>query len=359
LRIGLVIYGSLNTVTGGFIYDRRVVEYLRAQGDTVELFSLPWRSYGRCLIHNFSRDFLRDLIAAPLDALLQDELNHPSLVWLNRKLRDRTRYPIISVVHHLRSKEMRPEWQNRYYRWIEGNYLRTCDGFVFNGETTRATVEELIGPSRSFVVASPAPNVTGPRPSQDEIVRRSHSPGPLRIIFVGNLIPRKELHTLIRGLVSVPHDLWRLEVVGSPDYDGSYAKRVQRLIDERQVAHNVTMRGRLDAEELAQLLLQSHVLAVPSSYEGFGFVYLEGMGFGLPAIGSTDGAAHETITHGRDGFLVAPGRPDEVAMRIRDLSKDRERLAQMSLAALERHGLAPTWEQTGAAIRQFLLGLAR
>ena len=75
--IGLVIYGDLNIVTGGFIYDRRVVEFLRDRGDSVEVFSLPWQTYGRCLFHNFSRDFLRTLTAAPLDVLLQDELNIP------------------------------------------------------------------------------------------------------------------------------------------------------------------------------------------------------------------------------------------------------------------------------------------
>jgi glycosyltransferase involved in cell wall biosynthesis len=359
LRIGLVIYGDLNTVTGGFIYDRRVVEYLRDQGDSVEIFSLPWQTYGRCLLHNLSRDFQRTLIATPLDVLIQDELNHPSLVWLNRKLREQTRFPIVSVVHHLRSKEMRPAWQNRLYRWIERNYLLTCDGFIFNGETTRATVEELIGPCQSFVLAPPAPNITGPRPSEDEIRKRSFAAGPLRVIFVGSLIPRKELHTLIRGLASVPHDLWRLEVVGSADYDRSYADRIERLIGKEQVSDNVTMRGQIGATELAQLLLKSHVLAVPSSYEGFGFVYLEGMGFGLPAIGSTDGAAHETISHGRNGFLVAPGRPDQVATHVRHLSQDRERLMQMSVAALERYEQAPTWERTGAAIREFLLDLVR
>ncbi|MEW6529439.1 MAG: glycosyltransferase family 4 protein [Thermodesulfobacteriota bacterium] len=357
MRIGLVIYGDLNIVTGGFIYDRRVVEFLRNQGDSVEAFSLPWQTYGRCLFHNLSRDFLRTLTAAPLDVLLQDELNHPSLFWLNQRLRDQTRFPIVSVVHHLRSKEMRPAWQSRLYRWVERKYLLTCDGFIFNGETTRGTVEELIGPCQSFVVAPPAPNITGPQLTEEEVRQRSFLPGPLRVIFVGSLIPRKELHTLIRGLASVPHDLWHLEVVGSPDYDRPYADRIERLIAEEQVSDNVTMRGQLGTEELAQLLLESHVLAVPSSYEGFGFVYLEGMGFGLPAIGSTDGAAHETITHGRNGFLVAPGRHDQVATHVLDLSQDRERLVQMSLAALERYGQASTWEQTGTAIREFLLEL--
>ena len=42
MKIGLVIYGSLDTVIGGYLYDRKLVEYLCAQGYTVEIISLSW-----------------------------------------------------------------------------------------------------------------------------------------------------------------------------------------------------------------------------------------------------------------------------------------------------------------------------
>ena len=49
MRIGLIIYGSLDTLTGGYLYDRLLVEHLRRQGDHVDIISLPWRTYGRHL----------------------------------------------------------------------------------------------------------------------------------------------------------------------------------------------------------------------------------------------------------------------------------------------------------------------
>ena len=45
MKIGLIIYGSLDTLSGGYLYDRKLVEYLRSQGDTGEIISLPWRNY--------------------------------------------------------------------------------------------------------------------------------------------------------------------------------------------------------------------------------------------------------------------------------------------------------------------------
>ena len=112
MRIGLVIYGSLETVSGGYIYDRMLIEHLRHQGDQVEIISLPWRDYGRHLIDNLSWSLYRRLRCASFDVLLQDELNHPSLLGLNHWLRNRVRYPILAIVHHLRCNEARSAWQN-------------------------------------------------------------------------------------------------------------------------------------------------------------------------------------------------------------------------------------------------------
>ena len=130
MKIGLVIYGSLDTLSGGYMYDRMLVDYLRAQGDTVEIISLPWRNYAAHLTDNFTFKLPPDL-----DILIQDELNHPSLILANRRPHP---YPVISLVHHLRCSELRPQWQNNFYRVVEKKYLQSVDGFIFNSETTKA-----------------------------------------------------------------------------------------------------------------------------------------------------------------------------------------------------------------------------
>jgi len=83
MKISLVIYGSLDTLNGGYLYDRKLVNYLKNSGDSVEIFSLPSRAYAPCLGDNLGRNLLRRLVHAKPDILLQDELNHPSLFLLN------------------------------------------------------------------------------------------------------------------------------------------------------------------------------------------------------------------------------------------------------------------------------------
>jgi glycosyltransferase involved in cell wall biosynthesis len=353
MRVALVIYGSLDTVSGGYLYDRKLVEYLTHQGDEVEIICLPWRNYARHLADNLSTDWRRRL-EGDFDVIVQDELNHPSLAWINNRLRQPA--PLVAIVHHLRCSEPRPSWQNRVYRAIERQYLNSVDAFIFNSRTTKGVVSELLAESKPHIVAYPAGDRFGTTMATEEIVRRSHS-GPLQLLFVGNLIPRKGLHTLLAALTLCQSFQWQLHVVGSLDIEPAYTDQIQNLLQRWKLEERVTLSGVLNGEDLARAMASAHLLVMPSAYEGFGIVYLEGMGFGLAAIATTAGATGEVIADSENGFLIPPDNPNALANCLLILAVDRDRLAQMSLAALARYACHPTWADSTAAIRKFLLGL--
>ncbi len=352
MRIGLLIYGTLETQSGGYLYDRRLVAHLRAAGDTVEVLSLPWRNYAAHLGDSLSPAWAARLRAARFDVLLEDELNHPSLLRAPGLVPRETRR--VSIVHHLRCSERRPAWQNGLYRAIETRYLRGVKRFIFNSQTTRATVEALIGPATRAVVAVPAGDRWTGLPTEGAIAVRAQAPGPLRVIAVGNVIERKGFHTLIDGLALLPRDGWRLRVCGRLDAEPGFARRLRLQVEQLGLSGLITLAGGLGDAALAEALANSDVLAVPSNYEGYGIVYVEGMGFGLPALASAAGAAGEIITPGRDGWLVPPEDPAAIAAALRPLLADRDRLRAMSLAARQRFDAHPIWEQSMARVRAFL-----
>lgn len=354
MRVGLVIYGTLDTISGGYLYDRNLVKHLRRAGDDVKIISIPSRNYAAHLSDNGSENLFRRLCDTRVDVMLQDELNHPSLFQINRRLRNRVRYPILSIVHHLRSSEAHPVWQRFFYRWIERQYLASVDGFIFNSHTTRAAVSQLLGRTpASCVVAHPAGDRFNPSIDSATIIKRAREAGMLRIVFVGNLIPRKGLHILLDALARLPADTCQLTVVGNPNIDAKYTAHVRARIGALRLK-NVRLVGALQDDALANVLAQSHVLVVPSEYEGYGIVYLEGMSFGLPAIATTAGAAGEIIDDGVNGYLVAPNDAATLAERIDQLNRDRERVTRMSLAARERFLVHPRWEESMARIRNYL-----
>ena len=348
MKIGLVIYGSLDTVSGGYLYDRKLVEYLREQGDTAEVISLPWRNYASHLTDN-----LHFRLPPDFDLIIQDELNHPSMLFANRRPHP---YPVVSLVHHLRNSELRPTWQNALYRVVEKKYLRSVDGFIFNSKTTKGVVSYLVGDDKPSVIAyPPTDRFDDVLLSDDEIKERANSE-ELRVLFLGNVIYRKGLHTLLEAVKR----LWskvRVDVVGGLTTEPTYAKQMRAFIETNHLSSSVFLHGPLDNQPLIDTYKQAHVMVVPSSYEGFGIVYLEGMGFGLPAIGTTIGAASEIITHGEDGYLVEPDDADTLAKHLNNLAMDRELLLKLSLNAIKRYKSQTKWDETAKSIRKFLLYL--
>jgi glycosyltransferase involved in cell wall biosynthesis len=350
MKIGLVIYGSLDTVSGGYLYDRKLVEYLRAQGETVEIISLQWRNYIAHLTDNFRLRLPRDF-----DLIIEDELNHPSLLFANRKQHP---YPIVSLVHHLRCSELRPKWQNNLYRVVEKKYLQSVDGFIFNSKTTERVVTGVLESSKPSIVAYPPTDRFSDKSILEEEIRERAKSSELRVLFLGNVIYRKGLHTLIKAVASQRSKVW-VEVVGGLTAEPKYTEEMQRFVTVNGLSSTIKFHGALDKEPLAEKFRNAHILVVPSSYEGFGIVYLEGMGFGLPAIGTTAGAAGEVITHGEDGYLIEPDNGAALAGILDELAKDRDLLVKLSLNAVQRYKSQPRWEETAGNIREFLSVIAR
>lgn len=355
MNVGLVIYGNLNTVSGGYLYDRQLVEHLRQHGDKVEIFSQEPRGYSASLLENLTGDLADSILDADLDVLLQDELNHPSLITANRRLKQQSDLPIVSIVHHLRCSEDHPRWKKAMVRVLERRYLRSVDAFVFNGETTKAVVDRVAGVSEPSVIAVPAGNRLDADISDSDIQQRAiRVDGPRHLIFLGSVIRRKGLHHVLEALTAFSSEQWDLSVVGRLDVDESYTGEIKELIRTYRLEDRVTLYGPLPDREIIRLLRNGDLLAMPSSYEGYGIAYLEGMAFGLPAIGTTSGAAHEIITHHENGWLIPPGDVPAIRQILTSISGDLDRLLAMSRSARQRFLAHPQWDESMSRIRSFL-----
>ncbi|NIN52858.1 MAG: glycosyltransferase [Nitrososphaeria archaeon] len=354
MKIGLIIYGSLDTKTGGYFYDRMLTNYMERQGDHVEVISIDFKNYLRNIGDNFSSPLYYRLLKAEVDVLLQDELNHTSLFWINSRLRSRVSYPIITIVHHLSYLATSSPHTKLLYYFLEKRYLSTLDGFIFNSHTTQRSVEYLVGGKLNGVVAYPGRDHIQPSITPREVVLRIYQTDPFRILYIGNLVPHKGLHTLIKALSKIDYRNWMLTVIGNPSISTAYVKSLHDLVYSKNLGSQVSFLGFVTDSELKTHLEKSHVLAVPSIYEGFGIVYLEALGFGLPIIATTGGAAKEIIKHGREGFLVPPENPVLLGKSVSKLMQDLDLLRHMSLNAISRYKDFPTWSESMYKIYDFL-----
>jgi glycosyltransferase involved in cell wall biosynthesis len=354
VRIGLIIYGSLNQHSGGYLYDRKLVEALRKKGHRVIILSQPFRNYFLRLLENFSNDLIEKIRSQTLDLLIEDELNHPSSFLLNKRLMQSTDLPIISIVHHLKISENHPVMLNLIYRVVEKAYLSNVQGFIFNSETTKRTVMNLIGAVPQNIVATPGADRLRPRVSTTQIRKRTAHGSPLRIAFVGSLTQRKAPHLILEAMKLFPLGFVEASFAGDISPEPDYAAGLKSLAHKLGLDAQVTFLGHLSESHLSQLLAGSDVLAVPSFYEGFGIAYLEGMGFGLPAIGTRNGAADEIIQNGQNGYLISPGDSAQLAKCLEKLSRDRNLLIKMSLNARKTYLARNSWQKSMDQIIKFL-----
>lgn len=357
MRIGLVIYGDLEVISGGYLYNKQLVTYWRKNGHTVTLFSLPWRNYWRHFGDNFKQTWQRQLIEAKIDVLIQDELNHPSLVGFNQQLRPQVDYPIVSLLHLLRCTEPHSAVAKRFYKAVEQRYLGQMDGLICNSLDTAKAVQTLGVKPIPQVVAYPGRDHWTIKLSDADIATRAAEAGPLKILYVGNVIKRKGLQVLIEALQQLDRKSWQLTAIGRQDLEPGYARQIQQSLENSQLKDQVQLLGPIPFDQMSAYFKTHQLFVMPSFYEPFGIVYIEAMGAGLPVIASTAGAGKELVQPGENGYLVPAGEPLELAQYIGRLAADRPLLAEMGMKAKKRFSQHPTWADTGKQITAFLEGL--
>jgi glycosyltransferase involved in cell wall biosynthesis len=147
-------------------------------------------------------------------------------------------------------------------------------------------------------------------------------------IFVGRLLPHKNVDVLLRAVATLPGVT--LLVVGS----GPERGRLQQLAEELQLSGRVVFESPGSHEAVIDRLRASRLLAFPSTREGFGIAVLEANACGVPAlvVKHPDNAALEIVRQGENG-LVSELEPARLADAIRDFLADPEAQSRMSRAA--------------------------
>ncbi|ELY87381.1 group 1 glycosyl transferase [Natrialba hulunbeirensis JCM 10989] len=350
MHVGLVVPGDLDQLSGGYRYDRKLVSALDARGDDVTVCSLS------------DEDPTLD---RPFDVLLQDTLCSPTLVDRNATLEEPE--TIVALVHLLEhvgpiaGRETADDSSTTVThtgREHERRYLESVDAAVCTSEFTREQVSTLVTDDLPTHVAPPAGRQPTPALTPDDIGQRADT-GPLRLVFVGNVIPRKNIETLLEALTRVDRDVdWTLTIVGDDAAEPDYTRQIREQSSTSGIAHRVSFYGPVTDDVLESVLARSHALAVPSHYESFGMVYLEAMEFGVVPLASGVGGASELVADGTTGFVVDPDDPERIATIVTDLARDRERLASLATAALETAEAHPSWETTFEELRAFLVELS-
>jgi glycosyltransferase involved in cell wall biosynthesis len=222
----------------------------------------------------------------------------------------------------------KPEWAGRLMRMRKLRWLHSSAAPIWGiGKFAVDTYRSEFGPQRQYFNLPYFSNLQPFSTSSN-----SRNGGNERtFLFSGSLIRRKGIDLLANAFVRLIREghKARLRIIG----DGSMRSSLNRIF--APVASVVDFVGFVDWSDLAPHYATSHVLCVPSRYDGWGMVVPEGLASGLPVI-ATDrtGAALEFVETGRNGWLIPTENADALFNAMREaVTMSSSALAQFSRSA--------------------------
>ena len=344
-RCHFLVPGALDTRTGGYGYDRRIIEELRSAGWQVEVQSLgagyPAPDADALALARRVVERLPDRATVVVDGLA-----FGLLAEIAEAHAGRLRW--IALVHHPLALEtgLQPT-QQRALHESERRSLATARRVIV---TSAATAQALAG----FDVEPARIRVVEPGTDAAPLAPGSGGPG-LSLLCVASVTPRKGHRLLIEALGGVRDRAWTLHCAGSLDLDPDCAAALAGAIEGAGLAARVRMHGECDEAGVQALYAGADAFVLPSFHEGYGMALAEALARGLPVVSTLAGAIPETVPADA-GLLVPPGDVEALRRALARLLDDaalRTRLAQGARAARQRlPGWADRAQRFAAALEE-------
>ena len=159
----------------------------------------------------------------------------------------------------------------------------------------------------------------------------SSGPRSKSFVFIGRRDQRKGAATLLAAWEIIKNELpdWKISFFGQAGND----KEVERIL-KREKNERVFIDGPVSELEKTKILETLGVLVIPSHYESFGIVALEGMRKGAPIIATNVGGLKDLL--GPTAILVPSNSPEDLAKSMLTLARDPEYRLRLGSMAFKR-----------------------
>jgi glycosyltransferase involved in cell wall biosynthesis len=331
-EIAFVVPGRLTQLTGGYLFERHIVEGLRTCGRLVRVIELSTRDpeEGSATLTGLTAG-TRTVIDGLALAHLGD-----AVVPQMRRLR------LVAFVHGplARETDLSPAAASRAIL-REAGLLSRVRGIICPSRNTAAAIEGYGVPPGRIAVVPPGTA----RPNRPPVGRR----GPVRaLLCVANLVPRKGHAELVEALARIRDLDWSLTCIGSLDRDPATARSVRSKVSATGLGRRITLTGELPPHRVTRAYREADAFVLPSFHEGYGMVYAEAMVHGLPVIATTAGAIPETVPR-QAGVLVPPGDPRALARALRRVIAEPALAAGLAAGSRATGDGLPNWPQATKA----------
>jgi glycosyltransferase involved in cell wall biosynthesis len=332
-RAAFVVPGDLATPTGGYTYDRHIIAGLRTLGWDIAVHDIG-DSFPRPSVE--VRAAARRCLAALAGEcpIVIDGLAFGVLAAEARALTTQCRF--IALVHHPLALEtgLNAAEAAVFAAGEKAALAFARHVIVTSPSTARAlTADYAVAPERISVV----------RPGVDRaVVMQQVRQGPIDLLAVGSVVPRKGYDVLVAALGEISDLDWHMTIAGDRSRSLATAAALDAEIARLGLTERITFAGAVAPERLGTLYDAADIFVLPSRFEGYGMAYAEAIAHGVPVIGTRAGAVPDTVPEAA-GVLIPPDDVGALVSVLRNLIEnpaERARLAAGTRAAALAY---PTW----------------
>jgi glycosyltransferase involved in cell wall biosynthesis len=340
LTLTVIVPGRLDTRTGGYEYDRRIIAGLRDRGWLVDVRELdgPFPHPTSAALAHAARVLaaIPDGTCVLIDGLACGLL--PAEVE-----REASRLKIVALVHLPLAAEIGLDRETAARLALgERRALAAARRIVVTG---RSTVDALA----QYGVARDRIAVVEPGTERAPLSHGSTGP-PVHLLSVGAITAGKGHEILFRALEAIPRHDWRLTCAGSLERDPSTVERLRAWLRASGVQDRVSLAGELDGDALEVFYDSADVFVLATLHETYCMAVAEALAHGLPVVSTTTGAIPELVGASGNGgqpagLLVPPGDVEAMTAALSTLVGNARAREQFAEGARRVRDRLPTWDE--------------
>lgn len=332
--IVVIVPGSIESRTGGYEYDRRMIAGLRARGRIVDV-----RELNASFPHPTTAALTHaaGVLATIPDGttVLIDGLAFGAMP--DEAEREASRLRLVALVHLPLAADVGLDAETAAR--LESSERRSLKAAARVIVTGRTTADALAG----YGVTRDRIAIVEPGTDAAPIARGSGDSSTLHLVSVATINPGKGHDILLRALAKTAHRDWRLTCAGSLERHPPTVDRVRARLRALQLDDRVSLVGELDGVRLAALYDGADLFVLATLRESYGMAVAEALARGLPVVSTATGAISQLV--GSDaGIVVPPGDVDALADALSLVLGDTRMRARLAEGARRVRPRLPAWE---------------
>ncbi|MBL7141887.1 glycosyltransferase [Patescibacteria group bacterium] len=229
-----------------------------------------------------------------------------------------------------------------FYKRIEKFLNQKTDQIIFVSENTKNLfLKEKILPFENWTVIYNGLDLNysqkflkNKKEIRKQVIKEYHLKDNYLITFVGRFSFEKGLIYLVEAAKSIINILpqTRFILIG----DGPEKKNIINKIKQDNLEKYFILPGFQEEEEVYKISVASHIFVLPSFYETFSYTVCQAMSLGLAIVATEVGGIRELIKNGFNGFLIQPGKSEDISKAVVKILKNKDLALKFSQNNLKK-----------------------